>query len=544
MRSIARRTAALVAVPALAVTGLVATSAPATAAPDPGPADAAAGWLVSQVVDGVVHDDQYDFDDIALSADFGFALQKAGGHQDTVDALTATVASRAHDEWYTYTDPTSGVTTLYAGSLAKTAAFAQAVGADATDFGGQDLVAMLEDTVSIVPPTTGRVQDENNAYGDTNMFGQAYAVQVLDAAGSTAAAPTLAYLLGQQCSEGWFRLDFSARDAVDQTCDGDASAKPDTDATAMALAAMMSLHDDALVPAIDKAEAWLLETQYKNGAWDGRQNSPEPNANSTGLVGSVLAELGDTAAASKAAAWVRAHQLTNVGDCTTYKAADVGAVAWNDADRKALAGGIDETTAYVARKATAGSLALLKLAETAGDAHVLTSPDYVQAGARSQVGVIDAAPGEALCVTVVPTGAATLGWANAKGEAHLGFKLPKKAGTVQVQVANAAGLIDEVELTSLSATKLPVSVKSTRIAGGKKQVVTVKGLAPGEMAQIEIGWPSKAGGGSGEAAGGQANRKGVFKVSFKVPHKPGTAKVTAQGQFKNRKGATSFTITR
>jgi hypothetical protein len=29
-----------------------------------------------------------------------------------------------------------------------------------------------------------------------------------------------------------------------------------------------------------------------------------------------------------------------------------------------------------------------------------------------------------------------------------------------------------------------------------------------------------------------------------VPHKPGTAKVTAHGQFKNRKGSASFTVTR
>ena len=37
---------------------------------------------------------------------------------------------------------------------------------------------------------------------------------------------------------------------------------------------------------------------------------------------------------------------------------------------------------------------------------------------------------------------------------------------------------------------------------------------------------------------------GVFKATVKVPNKPGTAKVKAVGQFKNRKASTSFTVTR
>lgn len=537
MRPIARRTAALVAVPALALAGLVATSTPATAVPDPTPAGATAQWMRTQLTDGLVHDVQFAYDDYGLSIDFGFALQ-AAGHDDAVEDIVIAVAAGAHDNYYYSTY--EGVTTFYPGALAKTAVFAQRVGEDATDFGGHDLIEPLESAVSVAPPT-GRVVDPANGGGDANVFGQALAVEALAAEGSPSAAPALAYLLQQQCSEGWFRLDPPARDAADQTCDGDPAAKPDTDATATALAAMMTLHDDALVPAIDKAEAWLLSTQYDDGSWDGRQNSPESNANSTGLVGAVLGELGNTEEAQAAAAWVRAHQLTNVGGCTPYQAADLGAIAWNDAERTALRAGIDPTTAYVARKAAAGALGVLRFAEAAGDTNVLSSPDYVKVGGTTQVGVLGAAPGEALCVEVVSTGATKLGWADRTGEGHLTFAVPAEEGTFQAQVSSARGLIDEVELSALGKARLKVSAKSGRISAGTKQTITVKGLAPGEAVSVKVSYAKPKGVPSWS---GQANAKGVFNATFTVKGSPGKARVKAAGQFKNRKGATSFSVTR
>lgn len=545
MRPFTRGAAAVLAVPALTLSALVATSTPASAAPDPGPAGAAAAWMESQLVDGVIHydDGTYEFDSISMSADYGFALEAVGGHDATVAEIVAAVEPRAEAEWYTSTY--DGVTTLYAGSVAKTAAFAQATGEDPTDFGGENLISLLEGTVSDAPLTAGRVQDDNNAFGDANTFGQAYAVQALAAAGSPSTAAVTTFLVQQQCADGWFRLDFAERDESDQTCDGDAASVPDPDATAIALAALASTHDDALVPVIEKAEAWLLSQQRANGSWGGGPTTEGPNANSTGIIGNVLARLGNLPQARRAASWLRAHQLANVGSCTPYQAADLGAVAYNDSARTALRAGIDPAVnENETRSATAAALPVLALAPSHGKTRVLSAPGYVQAGGRTELGVIGAAPGEALCVEVMPTGATTFGWANAQGEAHLGFRLPKQPTNPQVQVSNAAGLVDEVELNSLGATKLPVSVKNKRIAGGQTQVITVKGLAPGEMASLSIEWPSKGGGGSGEATGGQANRKGVFKVEFKVPRKPGTVQVTAQGQFKNRKGAASFTITR
>lgn len=543
MRSIARRTAALVAVPALALTGLVTTSSPASAAADPKPAPDAASWLVAQLDNGIVHNDQYDFDDIGLSADIGFALATAGGHDATVADIAAAVAPRAQDEWYTSTY--QGVTTLYAGSLAKAAAFAQAAGADPTDFGGQDLISRLEGTVSTTPPTTGRVQDENNDYGDTNVFGQAYAAEALATAGSPSAPSVTTFLLQQQCADGWFRLELADRTAPDQSCDGDPSSTPDTDATAIALAALVGMHDDALAPAIDRAEQWLLDTQKPNGAWGGGQTTEAANTNSTGLAGSVLGDLGDTGAAQDAAAWVRAHQAANVGSCTRFAATDLGTVAYDDAARTALIGSaIAADTADQFRRATAQALPVLRWAQSAGEPHALMSPEYVKGGSRAQVGVIGAAPGEALCARRLPGGADTLGWADRHGEGHLAVRVPNRTETTRVRVWNGDGAIGTVRINSLGRTHLRVTLKAKRVDAGHRQVVTVRHLAPGEQATVHVRWPNGRHSASASGSAGQANRHGVFRARFTVPHRFGTAKVKAFGQFHNRRGATSFVVIR
>ena len=543
-----RRTATLLAAPALVVTALVGTSAPASAATDPAPVGAGAAWLESQLNDGVIHydDGTYSFDDLALSADVGFALEAVGGHDDTVAQIVAAVAPRAHDEWYTSTY--DGVTTLYAGSLAKAAAFAQATGADPTAFGGQDLITTLEGTVAGPGPTAGRFQDENNDYGDTNTFGQAYAAEALDAAGSTSAASVTAFLLEQQCSGGWFRLNFADRGAAAQSCDGGpaADSEPDTDATAIALTALVSMHDDALVPAIQRAEQWLLDTQHANGSWGGGPTTEVANANSTGLAGAVLGQLGDTQAAQDAAALVRAHQLARVGACAPYRAADLGAVAYDDATRSALTSGVDAdaTTQDQVRRATAQALPVLAFAQPAGETHALASPEYVKGGTRVGVGVIGAAPGEMLCAKRLPGDAGNHGWANRNGEGHLRVHVPARTATNRIRVWNGAGVVDTVHVNALGPAQLTVSLQSKRVAGGHDQTVTLRGLEPGEMAEIDIRWPRNGSGASGQGVGGQANRNGVFHATFRVPHAPGTAAVKGFGQFKNRKDTASFTVTR
>ena len=73
MSTTLRRFAALSVGSALALTGLTAlTQSPASA--DASPSGTAAGtWLSGELTNGLLHNDQYDFDDIGLSVDAALA---------------------------------------------------------------------------------------------------------------------------------------------------------------------------------------------------------------------------------------------------------------------------------------------------------------------------------------------------------------------------------------------------------------------------------------------------------------------------------------
>ncbi|MEP9361713.1 prenyltransferase/squalene oxidase repeat-containing protein [Nocardioides sp. CN2-186] len=542
MHRITRRAAAALAVPALALTGLIATSTPASAAAaDPAPAAAGTAWLTAQLTDGLIHNDQYDFTDYGLSVDAGLAFA-AVGDADAADTVSTALAANITS----YTEPGFG-TTLSAGGVAKAIVLAQAAGDDPTSYGGQDLVTQLESTVATAGANEGRIQDSfdpASASDYANVLGQAYAAQGLVEADSDSAAAVTDFLVDQQCDAGWFRLYFSKPGAATQTCDADPESIPDTDATAIALMALVSMHDDALVPVIDKAETWLLSTQKASGAWGGGKSTKGPNANSTGLAGWALAELGgDDAAVANAAAWVRGHQLTNVANCVYFADADRGAIAYNtNAVDAAGATPIDAEKQDQFRRATTQALPVLQYAPVGdGDRNVLFAPDYVKAGSTVSVGVIGATPGEALCAMMGEE--SVLGFASALGEAHLPVILLKKPGKSTITVANVDGPFGTADVTALGAKKLGLSIKG-KVAVGAKQVVKVRGLAPGEMVSVTVKWPSTGHSASGEGTGGQANGKGVFTTSFKAPNKPGTAKVKVTGAFGNRKASKTFTVTR
>lgn len=553
MRSFARRSAALVTVPALALSGLLLGSAPASAAPDPGPATGAGTWLAAQLTDGLVLSPYLDengdpYPDYGLSIDAAIAFHGVGAPASVVDGISDAVAARIDS----YVAPGFG-TEVSVGSAAKSAVLAQLAGADPSSFGGRDLIADVEANVATTGAIAGRIQDDldpSNEFATdyANVFGQAFAAQALDAVGSASTDAVTDFLLEQQCAAGFFRRDFAAADAADQTCDGGAG-QFSVDVTALAVAALQSQLDDTDVAAhVEDAADWLVSVQKKNGAFGSDNEIPTANGNSTGAAAYALLLAGRTAPAAKAAAWLRAHQATNVANCVYFADADRGAVLYDDAARTAAQSGpMDAELRYQTVRSTSQALLGLLAAEAgSGEPNVLSAPGYLKAGSATEVGVNDAAPGEPLCAMLGEQ--SVLGWANRQGDASLKLRLPKKAGTSTVQVANAAGTVGEAELTTLGAAKLPVSVKAKRIDAGQKQVVTVKGLAPGETVQVEIAWPSKPDSASGVAAISfeisQANRKGVFKTTFKVPNRPGTAKITVHGQFKNRKGAASFTVTR
>lgn len=273
-------------------------------------ATAAADWLTGQLEDGLLsYQTEYGpFTDYGMSIDAALALTRTGGHDDEVTAVADAVAGGLSG----YTQFPSGKGTHHsAGATAKALVLAEEAGQDPTDFGGTDLVADLENLVT----DSGRIADrypvENKQDADyANVIGQVYAVRGLAEAGSDEAAAARDYLLDQQCEAGWFRLTFTAAaDAADQSCDADGSAQPDPDTTALAVIWLSSTEDldDQTQTAIDAAVAWLAQQQAADGGVGGAQ-SPDPNANTTGLAGWAFGAAGDTEAAASAADWLAAVQ--------------------------------------------------------------------------------------------------------------------------------------------------------------------------------------------------------------------------------------------
>jgi hypothetical protein len=213
--------ASALAQPLLAPAAQAATDVPATSA-----ARAGTGWLATQLTNGVIHNDTYDFDDLGMTMDIGLSMDEVGGDQALVRQIRSALSTRIQE--YAAPAPTE----RYSGSLAKSLVFAQVSGADPRTYGGLDLVAETEARVTEGGPSAGRLADLS-AYGDyANSFGQALAVRGLSAAGSGKAAAATDFLLKQQCSSGFFRVFFTTdASAAEQSC-VEGTDPTDTDTTA------------------------------------------------------------------------------------------------------------------------------------------------------------------------------------------------------------------------------------------------------------------------------------------------------------------------
>ena len=454
-----RRALGLTAVPALALSTLAALpSAPANAAePDPLPLAAGTGWLKAQLTDGLVLNTAFDdpFNDYGLSVDVGLALNEVGSEGATIDAISTALA----EEIGGYVG--DGTTESYAGSLAKAAVFAQTAGDDPAAYGGVDLIDRLEARVSDAGATLGRIQDAS-AFGDfANTFGQTFAARALDEAGSSEAEAATEYLIAQQCDEGFFRQDFAALDAADQDCDADPSAAPSTDVTALAVLALLPQADDTDVQAvIDAATAWLVSEQAANGSFGSGDDIPTPNTNSTGLAGWALGEAGETAAAEKAAFFVRALQVDEPEPCATALNDDQGAIAY---DVAALATGREDGITVQLedqwRRASAQALPALRWATgDAGAASDIELRPFYQAGQRVQLTANGFVPGDTVCFH---RGSKVVGLAvvGLDGGAKLGVTLPK--GTAKRTYSSNSDQSEGQPLVFhvLDETKLQVELK-------------------------------------------------------------------------------------
>ncbi|TYL52107.1 terpene cyclase/mutase family protein [Nocardioides sp. BGMRC 2183] len=310
-------------------------------------AEAAAGWFAAQLEDGLLVNEEFSSADYGGTVDAIYAFEEVDADPETVATMTDAVLAAGQE----YVAPGKDV---YAGNAGKLVSLALDHDTDASDVGGFDALATLEDRVD----ETGRTSDKSE-YGDfANSLGQAWAVHGLDAAGSAERDAALDFLLLQQCSDGFFRQDFSPVKAKDQSCDAGKGA-PSIDATALAVVLLSDLAegDADLTGALERASAYLVNEQAEDGSFIGSAELPA-NANSTGLAARALVVAGEDEAAANAAAWVYAHQLPE--GCEGPLADAAGAIGYDDA-ALAAAGtdGITAKTSYQWRLATAQALSAL-----------------------------------------------------------------------------------------------------------------------------------------------------------------------------------------
>jgi len=422
---------------------------------------------------------------------------------------------------------------VYAGATAKALHLADVAGQDPTAFGGTDLVARLEGLTTDSGPSAGRIADQSE-YGDyANTIGQAFAASGLHAAGSTEATAATAYLLDQQCADGWFRLLFTTdATAADQSCDGglaSGASTADPDTTSLAVILLADQADDPTVAAaLAKAEAWLLDQQDDDGSFGGGTSTEAANSNSTGLAGWALGLRGHTAEAERAAVWVRGLQAADTAPCTTALTGETGAIAYDAAAfETGRAEGITDGTADQWRRASAQALPVLRWAPATTAAYGVTGPTgFVRAGTTVSLEVTGLPAAADACLSN-NAGTQALTGTGATLRPHV--KLPAGTARRTFTLASPAGT-DKATLRVLGGLDIPLSVSDRTPRRGTRQYVVARGLSAGERVTVSY---------RGEVvARGKASSTGRFRGYFRAgPAGRRTVKVT--GEFPSIRNATT-----
>lgn len=530
-----RRLVAAIAVPALAVSALAAGATSASADPTPS-GSAGSNWLVGQLGENdLIFNDQFEFTDYGLSIDVAFAAVSAN-----VDANRATDVSdavAANIDEYITGEAFGDTGSTYAGSVAKSLTLAQLTGADATDFGGRNLVSRLEAQTSTDASTLGRIQDTSSFGDNANTLGQSFAAAGLTRAGSARAADATDFLLKQQCVAGFFRTNFAGVGAADQTCDGAQSPAFSTDTTALAILSLRARPNDAAAQAaIAQGIAWLKSVQQSDGSFlEGppinADEEPTSNANSTGLAATALGSVCEVVASNRAAGWVRNLQV-GADQAGTELADEIGAVAYDQAAFDAAsAEGITPETRDQFRRASAQAVPGL-LFESAATPTVSfgQAPAFGRVGKTRTLRLNGVSAGETVCFGDINTFEPVSGTGS-----QLKIKVSEdKAGKERYGATTGPGVANE-RITWLDRTRFDVRTKS-KVERGSKQVVVVRGLERGE--KVRVFFEGK------RIAKGKANAQGRFFTRFEANTKPGRTRVKVIGQFFNRKGFDGFKVTR
>lgn len=282
-----KRLAGLTLAASLALLGSPAAAAEVTTTD---PADAAAGWLARQMVDGERFESEWEgviYFDYGLTIDTVWALTAAGAGSGNVDKAMTWLKKPAIHGDYTFSHGN-------AGGVAKVILAAQAHGDDPASFGGTDLPAKLLELMG----DTGRFKDKGTDYH--NVFKQALAVLALDRTPAGAPEKAVTFLASLQCDGGGFPLYFDT-----PTC------TPEVDATALVLQALLATGQD---DAAAKAVTWLIAQQKEAGGFGGSGSNGKENANSTGLAVVALRGAGKNTEADKGKAYLLTLQVGCSGE--------------------------------------------------------------------------------------------------------------------------------------------------------------------------------------------------------------------------------------
>ena len=323
--------------------GLLLGAPPAAATPE-GQAAKASKWIGSQIHDGRIHNNQFDFDDWGLTLDAYLALVATGNRPSKAERVINTVSRNAGAYVRFEGD-------YFAGPVAKTLLARRVAGLDATVRIGGATVNLRQQLRSMVG-RSGRVSDEG-ASDFSSTLTQSLAVLAFARSG-TAPPIVVDYLLRQRCPKGFFR------ESLGKGRCGAAGSDPYVDSTAFALQALVAVRaDGADLPhgAARETAGWLVSVQNGDGSWSAPGTAADTNSNTTGLAAQALAAVRPTAdsgaAIDAAAGFVGRLQITarraDGGPATT----DIGAIARTAADLDtALEDGITRNTRDLFRRAT------------------------------------------------------------------------------------------------------------------------------------------------------------------------------------------------
>jgi hypothetical protein len=452
----------------IAAVTLLAT-APAAIAATPtytvtsSPAQAAAGWLTTQFVNGshlpAPDGNHFDFAPYGSSyyanygenADVVFALAAAKTGRTRIATAVSYLAAHAND----YADITGAQQFGPAdGSIGKMALAARVAGANPTSFGGRNLLAKLRSDECVSSCGTGVVAGQGANLFDTSINESFVILAEARAGGAyTPSAAATSYFLSLQCANGGFSGGASA-------CGSGAA---DLDSTSYGLMALTALGGHTTE--VQKAVAWLQAQRKAGGYWESQGIA---NANSTGLATAALQ--GGHADVSTERAWLRSQQVR-------AGSAGAGAIKYNGTVTATTAAkGASPSVLATAQAVTGlvdnGGLATVT-ATGAGDGVAVFAPTArlsagtVEAGRRQTATAAGFLAGEAVRAVIHST-PVTVGTAkaNALGVATIAWTVPATipAGAHTLTLTGlTSGLSVSRPLTVVAAvaTGSPVAPSST-----------------------------------------------------------------------------------